>query len=135
MIVEVSEAYQKGFQDGILSERYRITNAKHPEINCSLIQEEVVKFYNIPWTFIISNSRKRPVALARQTYCYLVKRLTNLTSTDIAKQVNYSDHSGPIHCVQAVEDYMAFNEAFKNQILHLLNKLTNDRSSSVAAMQ
>jgi len=135
MIVEVEEAYQKGFQDGILSERYRITNAKHPEINCSLIQEEVVKFYNIPWTFIISNSRKRPVSLARQTYCYLARRLTALTAAQIAEHVNYCDHTGPIYCVQAVEDYMTTNEDFKNQILHLLNKLTNDRSSSVAVMQ
>ena len=68
----------------------------------SLIISQVCKFYSIDESTLRGTLRNKGTAEARQVAIYLIRKLTNLSTPDIGKELN-KDHSTVIHSIKKVE--------------------------------
>ena len=69
----------------------------------SLIISQVCKFYSIDESVLRGTLRNRGTAEARQAVIYLIRKLTNLSTTEIGKELN-KDHSTVCYSIAKVEN-------------------------------
>ena len=69
----------------------------------SLIISQVCKFYSIDESVLRGTLRNRGTAEARQVVIYLIRKLTNLSTPEIGKEVN-KDHSTVLYSINKVEN-------------------------------
>ena len=67
-----------------------------------LIINQVCKFYSIDETVLRGTLKNKGTAEARQVAIYLIRKLTNLSTPDIGKEVN-KDHSTVLYSINKVE--------------------------------
>ena len=68
----------------------------------SLIISQVCKFYSIEEDVLRGTLKNKGTAEARQVAIYLIRKLTNLSTPDIGKELN-KDHSTVIYSINKVE--------------------------------
>ena len=68
----------------------------------SLIISQVCKFYSIDEAVLRGTLKNKGTAEARQVAIYLIRKLTNLSTPDIGKELN-KDHSTVIYSIKKVE--------------------------------
>ncbi len=68
----------------------------------SLIISQVCKFYSVDENTLRGTLKNKGTAEARQVAIYLIRKLTNLSTPDIGKEVN-KDHSTVIYSIKKVE--------------------------------
>ena len=68
-----------------------------------LIIKQVCKFYSIDEATLRGTLKNKGTAEARQVAIYLIRKLTNLSTPDIGKEVN-KDHSTVIYSIRKVEN-------------------------------
>ena len=71
----------------------------------SLIISQVCKFYSIDETVLRGTLKNKGTAEARQVAVYLIRKLTNLSTPDIGKELN-KDHSTIIYSIRKVESML-----------------------------
>ena len=69
----------------------------------NLIISQVCKFYSIDESVLRGTLKNKVTAEARQVAIYLIRKLTNLSTPDIGKEVN-KDHSTVIYSINKVEN-------------------------------
>ena len=69
----------------------------------NLIISQVCKFYSIDEATLRGTLKNKGTAEARQVAIYLIRKLTNLSTPDIGKEVN-KDHSTVIYSIRKVEN-------------------------------
>ena len=69
----------------------------------SLIISQVCKFYSIDESVLRGTLKNKVTAEARQVAIYLIRKLTNLSTPDIGKEVN-KDHSTVLYSINKVEN-------------------------------
>lgn len=72
---------------------------------------------------IKSKRRTKEVALPRQVAMYLIKKLTELSLSDIGKHLGGKDHATVIYACKQVEEKMSQDEKFKKIIDGILKKI------------
>ena len=72
----------------------------------SLIISQVCKFYSVDESTLRSTQKNRGTAEARQVAVYLIRKLTNLSTPDIGKELN-RDHATILYSVKKVEQALA----------------------------
>jgi len=92
----------------------------------SLIISQVCKFYSIDETTLRGTLRTRGAAEARQVAVYLIRKLTNLSTPDIGKELN-KDHSTILYSIKKVES--ALNSGDTNLQNHIRDITANINSS------
>ncbi len=75
--------------------------------------------YNISVEDIISKSRQSKIVTPRFIAMYLIRKLTDLTTTDIGKQFGDRDHSTVVNAINKVEEDMQNDPDFKELIEEL----------------
>ncbi len=68
----------------------------------ALIINQVCKFYSVDESVLRGNLKNKGTAEARQVAVYLIRKLTNLSTTEIGKEVD-KDHSTVIYSIRKVE--------------------------------
>ena len=82
----------------------------------SLIIGQVCKVYNLDENVLRGTQKNKRTAEARQVAVYLIRKLTNLSTTDIGKEFN-RDHTTILHSINKIEESLAAgDEAMKNLI-------------------
>ena len=82
----------------------------------SLIINQVCKFYSIDETALRGTQRSKGTVEARQVAIYLIRKLTNLSTPDIGKELN-KDHSTVIYSINKVENALkSGNTELQNHI-------------------
>ncbi len=85
----------------------------------TLIISQVCKFYSIDESVLRGTLKNKGTAEARQVAVYLIRKLTNLSTPDIGKELN-KDHSTIIYSIKKVENALqAGDETLKNHIRDL----------------
>ena len=93
----------------------------------SLIIGQVCKVYNLDENVLRGTQKNKRTAEARQVAVYLIRKLTNLSTTDIGKEFN-RDHTTIIHSINKIEESLgAGDEAMKN----LIREITANINSSL----
>ena len=72
----------------------------------SLIISQVCKFYSIDETVLRGTLKNKGTAEARQVAVYLIRKLTNLSTPDIGKELS-KDHSTILYSIKKVESALA----------------------------
>ena len=82
----------------------------------NLIIDQVCKFYSIDETVLRGTLKNKGTAEARQVAVYLIRKLTNLSTPDIGKELN-KDHSTIIYSIKKVEAALkSGDETLQNHI-------------------
>ena len=85
---------------GAISDMFQNGGSALPTPN--LIINQVCKFYSIDESVLRGNLKNKGTAEARQVAVYLIRKLTNLSTTEIGKEVD-KDHSTVIYSIRKVE--------------------------------
>lgn len=86
------------------------------EVSVEEVQSKVAERYNIRITDICSNRRMRNLARPRQIAMYLCKQTTSKSLLDIGRRFGKKDHTTVIHAIKTVEELMAQNYSFTQEI-------------------
>lgn len=100
-----------------------ISADNHKTITVSYIVDIVSEHLSISSSDIYSKKRNSEIANARQIVMYLATKLTDLSTTDIGKQLNKRDHSTVIHGRNKIEEDLKLNPQLQNTIDVLLKKI------------
>lgn len=71
-----------------------------------LIISQVCKFYSVDENILRGTQKSKGIAEARQVAIYLIRKLTNLSTPDIGKELN-KDHSTILYSINKVEKALA----------------------------
>ena len=85
-------------------------------INIEEIQRKVANRYNIKVAEMTSAGRSQSIARPRQMAMYLSKALTSKSLADISRSFNKKDHSTVIHAVKRIEQLMAKDADFREEM-------------------
>lgn len=93
------------------------------DISAELIQRTVAKKHNITINELLGKRRTQNVALARQIAMYLCRRMTGCSFPEIGALFGGRDHSTVIHAQRVIEERMAADSTFRNEIAALKNSI------------
>ncbi len=99
---------KESLRDFFRVEKNRITH--------ELIIDTVAKFYNIDRSSITSGRKSRNIVLARQVSVYLIRKLLNLSLSEISSIFGKSNHSVIIFSVNKVEKMIGEDDSFSDTI-------------------
>ena len=77
---------------------------KRREVSLKVIKEVVSSELGVDEELLLSSSRKKQVAFARQVAMYLAKKVGNFPYTYIAASFNRDDHTTVLHAVRKLEE-------------------------------
>ena len=80
------------------------------------IIDEVSRFFGIAEAVVKGPSRSREAVTARQAAMYLVRRMTNLSTPDIGREVGGRDHTTVLHALEQVETKLQNDPGFAQTI-------------------
>ncbi|MDR1742778.1 MAG: chromosomal replication initiator protein DnaA [Dysgonamonadaceae bacterium] len=103
-------------EQSIKFEKKRITVQK--------IQDTVCHFFNIKNDLIQSASRKREIVQARQVTMFFMKRLTELSLSQIGAHVGNRNHATVLHACNTVKDLSEVDKNFRADIEEIERLLT-----------
>lgn len=99
-----------------------LLRANDRRISVEDIQKQVAGHYNIKVSDMHSARRSRAVARPRQVAMYLAKRFTSKSLPEIGRRFGGKDHTTVMHAVKRVEELMASDSEF-SQDVELLSKI------------
>lgn len=100
-----------------------LLNVLERRVTIEEIQHKVADKYNIRTADILSKRRERPIARPRQIAMYLAKNLTTASLPEIGRKFD-RDHTTVIHAVKTVEDMMAQDSLFADEVNTLRRALS-----------
>ncbi len=99
-----------------------LLRANDRRVSIDEIQKQVASHYNIKVSDMHSARRSRAVARPRQVAMFLSKRLTSKSLPEIGRKFGGKDHTTVMHAVKRVEELMAADSEF-GQDIKLLEKM------------
>ena len=93
-----------------------LLRASSVQISIDAIQREVARYYNIRQTEMHSKRRARSIVRPRQVAMYLAKNLTNCSYPQIGSRFGDRDHTTVMHAVRKVEDMIAEDKQFSDDV-------------------
>ncbi len=111
--------------DLVLAEKVvqKIVDVTPITITIERIKEVVCAHLNLAVADILTNSRKREVAQARQIAMYLSKQYTKNSLSSIGCAIGNRDHATVLHACKTVNDLMSTDKTFKANVLEMESKL------------
>ncbi len=97
-------------------------------ITIDLIRQMTADQFGLTVEDLCSNSRSRPLVLARHVCMYLCKELTNYSYPTIAKEFGNRDHTSVLYAVDKISSLMAQRQAVFEQVSTLILKIKGDRN-------
>lgn len=88
-----------------------------------LIIEEVGRFFSISPEEILSQRKTAEVANARQYAMYLMRKLTNLSFSDIGKVFRGKDHTTVMHAVNKIDSQFAINSFTRDTVRDITSNI------------
>ncbi|MFW5702673.1 MAG: chromosomal replication initiator protein DnaA [Candidatus Dojkabacteria bacterium] len=98
--------------------------AKRKVISVQQIIKKVAKEFEVSSSDIKGSRRTADIALARQVCMYIFRQELGYKLEEIARFLNRKDHTTIMHGIQRVADKRAADEVFRDQIINLIEKLS-----------
>lgn len=119
----LSDVGEKITQDVIMQELRKFSqDPTTQEITFITILNVVTEFYGVSKEDIFSKKRNAKINLPRQIIMYLTRKYTNLSLSQIGKEIGGKDHSTIIHGCEKIEKSIENKET---EIISVLEILTN----------
>ena len=101
----------------------QIDDGATTRVECGSIMEAVAEYYRLSVDDLLSRSRKREIASARQTAMYLCREMTNESYASIGSRFGGRDHSTVIHAHKKVSDRMDVEAAYRRELEDLKRQI------------
>lgn len=99
--------------------------ALHPKtIDMPEIVEAVSEHYNLPTKVILSQSRLKEVALARQIAMYLSKELTDHSLNEIGHYMGHRSHATVLHAARMLKDQLELDAVLRQNVSQIRATIT-----------
>jgi chromosomal replication initiator protein len=93
-----------------------LLRAQDRRVTIEEIQKKVAEHFNIRLADMVSARKQRAIARPRQIAMYLAKRLTSRSLPEIGRKFGGRDHTTVMHGVKKVEELMAGDPAFSEDV-------------------
>ncbi|MFN8436764.1 MAG: chromosomal replication initiator protein DnaA [Cytophagales bacterium] len=93
------------------------------DVGIDFIQKAVAESFKVSVEEMKDKTRKKEIVIARQTAMYFAKNYTNLSLKAIGYHFGKRDHTTVLHAIEAVNNMLDTDKAFKNQIADLQKRL------------
>ncbi len=93
-----------------------LLRAQDRRVTIEEIQKKVAEHFNIRMADMVSSRKQRVIARPRQIAMYLAKRLTSRSLPEIGRKFGGRDHTTVMHAVRKVEELMAQDPAFREDV-------------------
>ncbi|MDR1683630.1 MAG: chromosomal replication initiator protein DnaA, partial [Candidatus Symbiothrix sp.] len=103
----------------------KVVKIQKKVITIDCIKQTVSSYYKLDMQDILSTSRKREMALARQVIMYFAKNYTNYSCAHIGSLVGGRDHATVIHAINTVRNMMETNKVFNAAIKEMDSWIAN----------
>ena len=87
----------------------------------------ICKYYNLDEDVLRGQNRGRDVVNGRQIAMYLIRRMTNLSLSDIGKEFGGRDHTTVLHSLDKVEKQMRSDPAFAEVVKEITTNINAKR--------
>lgn len=85
------------------------------QVTLDYIAQVIADYYNLDPDLLFAKSRKREISDARQLLMYMAKNVAKMSSTTIGLRLS-RDHSTVLHAIKQVEQRLATDHAFANDV-------------------
>jgi chromosomal replication initiation ATPase DnaA len=85
-----------------------------------LIKEIVCIYFEAPKDVFVKKTRKSEYIKIKHTCCFLIKRHTLLSSSEIAEMFNLKNHSSIFLLIKKIEDIVCYDKEAKKELKELL---------------
>lgn len=89
---------------------------KQQKYDVNTIVDAVCAHFNVAVDDVLSKSRKKDIAQARQVAMYLSSKLAKVASTSIGRHIGGRDHSTVLHSCRLVEERISSDKAFASEV-------------------
>jgi chromosomal replication initiator protein len=93
-----------------------LLRASERRVTINEIQKHVAEHFNIKMAEMTSARRARIVARPRQVAMFLSKQLTSRSLPEIGRQFGGRDHTTVMHAVKRIEELIAADRAFAEDV-------------------
>ncbi|MGF1464387.1 MAG: chromosomal replication initiator protein DnaA [Maricaulaceae bacterium] len=93
------------------------------------IQKQVANHYGLSMPELLSKRRTKNIVRPRQIAMYLSKKLTTRSLPDIGRRFGGKDHTTVLHAVRKIEDLMASDPTFADEVRGLRSDLDSPESN------
>ena len=104
-----------------LKDMIRMKNAE--DITIDMIQKKVANVYNISFSDMKSKKRAKNIALPRQIAMYIVRNLTEFSTTEIGNEFGGKDHSTVIHAISKIKAKYEEDDQFRQRINKIVKEI------------
>lgn len=98
----------------------KTTKTPQKDIDKDSIIIKVCNYYDVTLDELMSKSRLRKIADARNTLYYIFHKCYQMTSTEVGKMFN-KNHATILSGSNKIEGFMRFDKVFRTQINQLIN--------------
>ena len=94
------------------------------EVGIDYIQKTVAEYYHLNQDDLKDKTRKKEIVIARQVAMYFAKEYTNHSLKSIGYHFGGRDHSTVIHALQTVNDLIATDKYFKQNVSEIRKRIS-----------
>jgi len=98
-------------------------------IPIDLVQRVVAEVYNLGVQDLKGKKRTQAITLPRQIAMFLIRELTEYSTTEVGMEFGGRDHTTVMHAVQKIEDKIRTEPSFEIKIQNLI-RTVKDRAGS-----
>ncbi len=101
----------------------RSVRTQSAEMTMENIATAVCEHFNVPEKMLLSKSRKKEVAQARQVAMYIAKKMTDKPLAEIGLNLGNRNHATVLHAIKTVNDQMEYDAMLRRSIHQIENAL------------
>jgi len=98
-------------------------------IAIDLVQKVIAEAHNLSVTDLKGKKRTQAITLPRQIAMFLIRELTEYSTTEVGMEFGGRDHTTVMHAVQKIEDKVRTEPSFESRIQNLIRTI-RDRAGS-----
>lgn len=94
-----------------------------PNVTIDIVQRVVSDYYNVSTNDLKGKKRNQAIVLPRQVAMYLIRELTEYSTTEVGLEFGGRDHTTVMHAVQKVEERLKTDPSFEGLIQNLMRTI------------
>ena len=130
-LVAYAELVHKDISMDIAKEQLKdhFTDTAQTNISVDLIQKIVSDYFNVSTADLKSKKRTKAVTLPRQIAMYILRELTEYSTTEIGYEFGGRDHTTVMHACQRIDGRMKIDSTLEPTINNLIRTVKDDIKS------
>lgn len=94
-----------------------------PNVTIDIVQRVVSDYYNVSTSDLKGKKRNQAIVLPRQVAMYLIRELTEYSTTEVGLEFGGRDHTTVMHACQKVDEKLKTDPGFEGLIQNLIRSI------------